>query len=199
MRRPCRKLFINSCFRLLMTGYAVLFFSSANAQSLNKNWKTELEQALTDYKKCKNETGDNPQKCSNVTGEVLKIVYNLNDFYSSQRSRYMVAKEIAEFLEDNTEWQLLGHAYEQDALEKAQELANTKRAVVAVLPDKGDAGHVSVILPGELASSGTWGFKVPNSTSFFVHDPQNSYVGKALSYAFTRNMIKDVLLFARSY
>ena len=80
----------------------------------------------------------------------------------------------------------------------AQELANNKTAVVAVYMKSDQDGHVSIILPGQLNPSGSWGFSVPNSASFFVNDPNKSYIGKGLSYAFTKSMLKDVVLFARN-
>lgn len=60
-------------------------------------------------------------------------------------------------------------------------------------------GLVSLILPGEMKPSGTWGSQVPNSASFSVHQPAKSYVGKGLSYSFERKMLKDVQLFSRNY
>ncbi len=195
-------------FRLpVFTTKAGLFFScifsflciSVSGQSINNNWQKELDQALTVYKQCSENDDNNSSKCANAAGEVLKTVYRLNDFYLKNDERYMVVKEVTDYLGNNNKWQLIGHAYEQNALDRAQELANKKHAVVAVFPGTSNDGHVSVILPGNTLASGTWGLKVPNSASFFVHDPQKSYVGKALSYAFTRGMIKDVLIFARNY
>ncbi len=195
-------------FRMLMSAikpglFFICIFSflsiSVTGQSVNNNWQKELDQALSAYKQCSESATEKETQCANAAGEVLKTVYRLNDFYLKSDERYMVVREVADYLGKDKKWELIGHAYEQNALDRAQELANKKHAVVAVFPGNTDDGHVSVILPGNTLASGTWGLKVPNSASFFVHAPQKSYVGKALSYAFTRGMIKDVLIFARNY
>lgn len=111
----------------------------------------------------------------------------------------MVVGEIAEYLESSSQWTLLGHAYEQEALNKAQNYANTRKAAVAVYLNEEGLGHVSFILPGDMNPSGSWGFNVPNSASFFMSTPQKSYVDKGLSYAFDRSLIKDVLIYGRNY
>lgn len=193
-------LFLKSISRYSICFIATFFMWSGVAfgQSLNSNWKKDLETNLKLYKDCKTANGE-AGDCTNQAGELLKTVYRINDFYAKEEDRYMVAKEIATYLDGNKNWKKLGHAYEQNALSQAQDLANGKKAVVAVYVDMKGDGHVSIVLPGELVTSGTWGFQVPNSTSFFVHDPEKSYVGKGLSYAFTPGMLKNVILYARSY
>lgn len=177
-----------------------LLFSllTVHGQSLNTQWQQELNNSLQQFKNCENVPVNGINPCNKFVGGMLKTVYNINDFYSQESGRYMRVSEIAEFLKDNQQWQLLGHAYEQQALDQAQNHANTKKAVVAVYLDTDNIGHVSLIIPGELKPSGSWGFNVPNSASFFLSQPENSYVGKGLSYAFKRNMIKEVLLYARN-
>ena len=110
----------------------------------------------------------------------------------------MTGTEITEFLENSSQWTKIGFAYTQQNLTKAQELANSGKAVVAIYIGEDNLGHVSIILPGELTTSGSWGLKVPNSASFFMNTPQQSYLNKPLSYAFTRNMIKNVIIYSRN-
>lgn len=171
---------------------------TAQGQGLNNQWKQDLNTSLQQFKSCDNIPVNGMNPCNKFVGGMLKTVYNVNDFYSKESGRYMRVSEIAAYLEGNTSWKLLGHAYEQEALDKAQKHANTKKAVVAVYMGTDDMGHVSLIIPGELKPSGSWGFNVPNSASFFLGQPENSYIGKGLSYAFKRNMIKQVLLYARN-
>jgi len=168
--------------------------SGVFAQNLNQNWNEELTNELAAFKQCK--PGDE-DPCSNSIGESFNIVYKVKDFYSSASGRYMTGTEIDNFLQSSSQWTKLGIGYDQAVLTKAQELANSKKAVLAVYMGEDNLGHVSIILPGELTTSGSWGLKVPNSASFFMNSPQRSYVNKALSYAFTRNMIKDVVLYSR--
>ena len=53
--------------------------------------------ALENYKNCKKSESDE-NSCGNYSGEVLKTIYRVNDFYSSENNRYMVANEMADFL-----------------------------------------------------------------------------------------------------
>ena len=164
------------------------------AQSLNSHWTSDLETELKEFTSC-----DDDMDCAEFSGKALQTVYKLNDFYQPQEKRFMQVAEIIAFLQDSKSWTMLGHAYQQDVLNQAQQHANSKKAVIAVYPGANGAGHVALILPGELQPSGSWGLSVPNSASFLTIDPAKSYVGKGLSYAFTKHHLKDVVIFARSY
>lgn len=166
------------------------------AQTLNASWKQDLQKALTEFVNCK-DAGNND--CGSLTGESLKKVYNINDFYSSSKKRYMAASEISSFVKENGKWSELGPSFDQSVLEAAQQNANNKKAVVAVYQDESGLGHVALIVPGQLTPSGSWGLKVPNTASFLASDPQRSFVEKGLSFAFTKSMMKDVVLYVRKY
>ncbi len=178
----------------------VLLVISANlfGQGINQNWSSELEKAVNDFKSCKSSSNSEVNPCSKFIGESVKTVYKVNDFYSDELGRYLTGTEIVTFLGSSTTWTKLGPVYEQANLDKAQELANSGKAVLAVYMGEDQLGHVSIILPGDLTASGSWGLKVPNSASFFMHSPQRSFLNKALSYAFTRNMIRNVTIFIRN-
>ena len=111
----------------------------------------------------------------------------------------MMVSEIASFVGESNQWTMLGHGYEQKALAEAQTNANAKKAVIAVYMNEAGAGHVALILPGDLQPSGSWGLNVPNSASFLLMEPQRSYVGKSLSYAFAKNHLRDVVIYTRNY
>ncbi len=111
----------------------------------------------------------------------------------------MTAGEIATFLKDNKQWSSLGHSYDQKVLADAQDRANAKKAVVAVYMNNEGLGHVVIITPGSLQRSGSWGLDVPNVASFFATQPDRSFVDKSLSFAFAKNMMKDVVIYARNY
>ncbi len=174
-------------------------FAASYGQSINNSWKQDLSEQLQEFKSCENAPVNGVNPCTAFVGDMLKTVYKINDFYSQSSGRHMLVSEIAKFLKETNKWELLGHAYEQQALDNAQSYANSKKAIVAVYLNKDNLGHVSLIIPGELKPSGSWGFNVPNSASFFLSTPENSYVGKGLSYAFTRSMLKEVLLYGRNY
>ena len=168
--------------------------AEVHGQSINNQWKRDLNNALEEFVKCR-ESG----VCSDFVGESLRRVYNINDFYSSAEKRYLRSSEISELIRKDDNWTLLGRSFEQSALEEAQKNANAKKAVVAVYMTESGLGHVVLIVPGSLTPSGSWGLKVPNAASFPAADPQKSFVDKGLSFAFTKNMMKDVFLYVRNY
>ena len=126
-------------------------------------------------------------------GESLKKIYKVNDFYSTKSGRYMTATEISSFLKESDKWKLIGPSYEQKTLASAQELANSGKAVVAVYVNSAGIGHMVVITPGQLQQSGSWGLNVPSVVSFFPSQPDKSFVDKGLSFAFGKNLMKDIL------
>jgi len=111
----------------------------------------------------------------------------------------MIANEISKFLSESDKWTLLGHSYEQKTLSTAQEFANSKKAVVAVYMNAAGIGHVVIITPGQLQRSGSWGLNVPNVASFFPSQPEKSFIDKGLSFAFGKNLMKDILVYGRNY
>lgn len=186
----------NSKFSLLIVLAA--FCTTVHAQTINPNWNQEVNTALQQFLAC--QSGSTQQaECSKFIGESLNLVYKVNDFYANKAGKYMTAGEISDFLNTSTKWKAIGQSYDQNALKKAQELANAKKAVVAVYRNADGVGHVALITPGELQASGSWGLSVPNAVSFFQKDPTKSFVGKGLSYAFTKVMMKDITLYAREY
>jgi hypothetical protein len=171
-----------------------LLLNSAHAQTLNPNWKQDLSAALQKFIDCR-ETSTDQAACNNFQG---KLVYKVNDFYSEKSGRYMTSNEIAKFLKESDRWNTLGPVYEQSTLNKAQEYANNKKAVVAVYQNASGIGHVVLITPGSLQPSGSWGLSVPNVASFFAPQPERSFIEKGLSFAFNKNLIKDVTIYVRN-
>lgn len=167
---------------------------NVSAQSLNVGVKNDLEQALVQFKNCSTSGGD----CSKFIGESVNKVYQINDFYNPTQKRYMTTSEIAAFLKTSKSWKNLGPGYDQQTLETAQDQANAKKAVVAVYMNEQGIGHVVVILPGALQNSGSWGLRVPNVASFFTTQPDKSFVDKSLAYAFSKVMMKDIVLYAHN-
>lgn len=182
--------------RMYVTLMLVTLFTSAYSQSLNTNWNQDLNTALKEFLACEG-TSQERAECVHFIGESLNTVYKINDF--SKSGKYMSTNEISDFIKNSAKWKSLGPSYDQATLTKAQELANAKKAVVAVFRNAEGVGHVVLITPGELQTSGSWGLRVPNSASFFPKDPSKSYVGKGLSFAFARVMMKDITLYAREY
>ncbi|TRX59899.1 hypothetical protein FNH22_07545 [Fulvivirga sp. M361] len=182
----------------LTTLLITLFFSTPFAQKINRNWNQDLQADMSAFKDCAN-VSDNGLSCNQYPGKSLSTVYGLKDFYSASKKRYLSVVEISEYLKTNAKWEELGHAYEPDVLQTAQERANKNRASVAIYINEEGEGHMVVIVPGELKPSGSWGLKVPASTSFFAKSPEKSYLTRGLSYAFPKNLIKNVFLYGRKY
>ena len=182
--------------RMYSTLLLFIIITSAHAQSLNSNWNNDLNSSLKDFLVCEGNSKERAE-CTHFIGESLNTVYKINDF--SKSGKYMTTNEIAEFVKSSPKWKTLGPSYDQTTLTKAQELANAKKAVIAVFRNTEGIGHVVIITPGELQTSGSWGLRVPNSASFFQMEPAKSYVGKGLSFAFARAMMKDITLYVREY
>lgn len=169
--------------------------NSAFAQNLNGAWKKDMTASLEEFLQCKVGAG----QCNDFMGESLNKIYKINDFYALKSSRYMVATEIAKFLKESDKWTSLGPSYNQKVLSTAQEHANAKKAVVAVYMNSAGVGHVVIVTPGQLQSSGSWGLNVPNVVSFFSTQPEKSFVDKGLSFAFGKNLMKDIIFYSRKY
>lgn len=170
--------------------------STLSAQSLNPSWEKDLSTSLDQFVKCSS-TAEG--KCSEAQGESLNIVYKVDDFFSAKQGRHMTVSEVSSFLKQSSTWTSIGPAYTQTTLVQAQQLANEKKAVVAVYQNAASVGHVVLIVPGELEPSGSWGLKVPAAASFFLPEPSRSFVNKGLSFAFTKSMLKDITLYVRKY
>jgi hypothetical protein len=173
--------------------------SALSAQSLNPNWKKELNTSLEEFKGCAPNNTGTPTNCTKLQGETLHTVYKVNDFFSQKAGRYMTVSEVAGFLKKNGSWTALGPAYLQETLTQAQQAANENKAVVAIYQNASAVGHVALVLPGELEPSGSWGLNVPNTASFFLPEPGRSFVAKGLSFAFTKIMLKDITFYVRKY
>ncbi len=175
------------------------FLSASHGQSLNSHWKRDLDHELAQFKGCENKAAEGIHSCNNFIGNMLPTVYQINDFYSKTLGRHMRVIEISDYLHSSNQWILLGRGYEQKALNEAQQYANAKKAVVAIYVDEAGIGNVSLILPGTLRPSGSWKLQVPNSASFFLSDPEKSYMDKGLSYSFERLLTKEVFIYGRKY
>jgi hypothetical protein len=178
--------------------FALFINAASHGQTLNNNWKQDLDSAMKEFLSCQATTDVN-SPCNKFLGESLNTVYRINDFYSQSLGRYMVAAEIAKYLKSSEQWSLLGPCYDQKTLTQAQEHANARKAVVAVYTTASGGGHIVLITPGALQSSGSWELSVPTATSFFLSQPDRSFINKGLSFAFGKILMKDILIYTRKY
>ena len=184
--------------KVYLTLSLLIVAAASFGQTLNENWRQDLAASLEEFLQCTNSKGEKYQ-CSGYIGESIAKVYKTNVFFSDKLSRYLHINEISTSLMENGQWTEIGRAYDQKALDEAQKQANARKAVIAVYTTPSGIGHIAVILPGKLQYSGSWGFNVPNAASFVFNDAEKSFVDKGLSYAFTKSMIKDVVLYSRKY
>lgn len=182
--------------RFCVTIVMLLAFSVSHGQTLSKTWKEDLASSLEEFLKC-TATETDRTMCASYIEKSLAAVYKLDALNLEASNNPTPASSLSNA--KGNHWSILGKGYEQGALESAQTFANENKAVIAVYKAPGGGiKHVALILPGNLQYSCTWGFNVPNSASFFITTPEKSYIGKGLSYAFAKNMIKDVTLFVRN-
>jgi hypothetical protein len=166
------------------------------AMSQTQNWEQTLNQSMNEFKSCM--SAEDKTVCQTYTAKAIKQVHKINDFYNATSKTDMSPFEIQEFIKESANWTLVGPAYKSETLVKAQELCNSGKVVLVVL--KGDSPadtHVSLVLPGDLQNSGSWAMRVPNVSAFFTHNPDNSFVNKSISYAYTKSMMLQLEVYSR--
>lgn len=84
----------------------------------------------------------------------------------------LLANDIIDLIAKHDQWSTM-------SLEKAQDLANGGSLIIACLKDT-PHGHVNVICPGKIKSSGRWG-QVPGVCNV----GKENFIGKSISYAFS--------------
>ena len=165
--------------------FCLLLLSASWSQDCKKTEYSADEQkyfndALTKFAACPLPLDS---QCRAALAQALEHVYSLKDF--GGESKYMTPTEIGKKVASDSNWAHVGSASDQNALKSAQDSANCGKPVIAVLSSEG-GGHVAIILPGSLSHSGKWKLDVPNSASFFTHDPSKSFAGKSLAYSFPK-------------
>ncbi|HWY98093.1 MAG TPA: hypothetical protein VNY36_03305 [Bacteroidia bacterium] len=149
--------------------------------SFTTDWKTDLGQMLTDFTACKNQSKG--AECKTYVAKALKKIYNINDFDATGKpGGFLDVNAVANYIKKDSKWKLLGDASGQDILKQAQDAANNNKAVVAMMVSDNGADHIAIIAPGSLTACGS--IKYPNSISFFINNPDKSYISKPLAYSF---------------
>src|SRR6187431_617940 len=98
--------FMRKCYLI----FSMLMIVSASfSQSLNENWKHDLEASLEEFINCTNTKGEKYQ-CSGYIGESIAKVYKTNAFFSDKLSRYLQINEISKSTVENGQWTPIGYA-----------------------------------------------------------------------------------------
>lgn len=171
-----RKLFF--CAACLMLSLSTALPQDCKKADYSADQQKYMDTALQKFAACQLPLDDS---CRAALAQALEHIYGVKDF--DNQSKYLTAVEITKKVAGDSNWEHVGSASDQNALKSAQSSANCGKAVVAVLASD-TGGHVAIILPGPLAHSGGWKLDVPNSASFFTHNPSKSFAGKPLSYSF---------------
>jgi hypothetical protein len=127
--------------------------------------------------------------CNWFVGQALVDFWGRHEFFFSPAGRYMTTYEIASLPDakwDGLGWNLLGTADSQDTLTSAEAAAAGGKAVIAV-----NNGHIALILPGGLISSG-WNLNVPRAAQLSIDHLQYAFVGCKLSLSFKKDVIATV-------
>lgn len=174
----------------------LLSILSTSVFAQTQTWKNSLNQTLSEFKSCMASEGK--LQCDGYTSQAIREVYNIKEFKNKADQSDMSPYEIQQYVSKSSDWVKLGPAYNSETLRKAQQLSNEGKPVIVVLEDESKSDvHVSVVLPGELQSSGSWGMKVPSVSAFFTHNPSNSFVDKSISYAYTKSMMLRLQVYAK--
>lgn len=175
----------------------LLFLIQLTALSQPTNWETTLNQALSDFKTCM--TTEDKVVCQTYTAKIINQFYSIPDFKNASSKNDMTPVEMQSFISTSSKWTKLGEAFQPDVFSKAQELCNAGKLVLVVLEGGNPAdAHVSLMLPGRLQTSGSWGMRVPNVAAFFTHKPDHSFVNKSISYAYTKGMLLQLAVYTRN-
>lgn len=182
--------------KTVFTILAVVFVQ-LTAQSQVKNWKDLLDKTFAEFKGCN--TSADKTICQSFTAKGVRSMYNINDFYAASSKTDMTPFEMLETISKSSKWTKLGMAYEGSVLSKAQDLSNAGKTVLVIYKGESPSDtHISIVLPGALQTSGSWGIKVPNVAAFFTHKPENSFVNKGLSYAYSKSMMLQLEVYSRN-
>jgi hypothetical protein len=171
-----KKLFlVGAC---LVLGLSPVLSQDCKKTEFNAEQQKYMDAAVQKFASCGLPLDDG---CRATLAQALQEIYGVKDFGSG--SKYMTPAEIGKKVAGDSSWEHIGSGSDQNALNTAQSSANCGKAVIAILSSD-TGGHVALILPGPISPSGSWKLDVPNSASFFTHNPRKSFSGKPLSYSF---------------
>jgi hypothetical protein len=137
--------------------------------------------------------------CNIFVGKGVKVVYGVDDFGSN--GGYLPADSIAVRLDRGAyaQWSAIGKMSDPATTASAVREAVKGHAVVAVWKsENGDHGHVALILPRDSVYSGADKRYYPCAAQFSLGSESSSWIGRGLRFAFDKDKVARVLLYARS-
>ena len=166
------------CVTGLLLGMGAALAQECKKTEYSSEQQQYMETAVKQQSLCQSKTD---ASCRSFLAQSVEHIYGIKDFGSD--ANFASAPEVGKRVSTDATWEHIGSASDPEVLKKAVSSANCGQAVLAVMTSDG-GGHVAMILPGAMSPSGGWKMEVPNSASFFMHNPAKSYTGKPLSFAF---------------
>ena len=149
---------------------------------LEKVEQQSVESLLNEYEDCL-ATASGKMDCKTFTAKAISSIIGVKELVD-ENGEYLEYHDIYEFVSNNNNWENLGDADDQDAADRAQQLANEGKAVIAINTED-EHKLVIIIIPGEQTSSSKWGVKVPNCAAFFPVNGPEPFINKTMNYAWS--------------
>lgn len=130
-----------------------------------KDWLSLLDAIHTAYSHPEYAPSEGVTHCNQFVNEVCTIL-GFREFDGK------VANEIVDLLNQHPKWSVI-------EMERCQELANGGSLVIAGIKEEVH-GHVNIISPGKVKSSGRWG-DVPSCANI----GKDNFIGKGINWAFS--------------
>lgn len=162
---------------------AALFLVQCGSLEEKTKNKVAIETLLEEFEACK-EASTERKKCKHFTAEAICKYNGISDF-ENEDGTYLDYDDLFEAITTSADWEFLGDANDQKALDDAQSLADRGFPVVCV-DAKGNNHFTVLIIEGEMSKSAKWGLNCPNSAAFFPLNSPESYINKTLNYAFKK-------------
>lgn len=133
---------------------------------------------------CKAATSGPRDVCRYLAAEALKELFGIEDFCPA--TPCMTGPEIeAAIRNDPQKWSVLGSGADQAVLDKARELADQGKAVVAG-HNAEDRSQVAIIMPGKAVPSGKWAMeRVPLGAAARSDAPERSIYAEGINWVFS--------------
>lgn len=165
----------------------------------NEDAKKLRVNQLSEFMAClPGDPANDRSPCNTFASQGLNKIWGYSDFGTDEKT-FLTANQIwAKVNSPGSKWLTLGAVSDVDNNLCAQSLANSGRAVLAVMkgPDGGH-GHIALVIPGEPQISTTWGILAANSASFFLDEPTKAYISQPLSFAFSKTVASEARFFYR--
>ncbi|MBL4625210.1 MAG: hypothetical protein JKY42_08745 [Flavobacteriales bacterium] len=160
----------------------ICLLSCGEGGSTEKHPKLSLEDIRQEFIACKSEATEK-HTCKEFVAKAINGNFEISDFnVPEKQGEYVDYDKIAAIVETSADWKKVGEATEQGAMDYVQKCANEGKPAIAISTKSG-AGNIAIIVKGEQVKSTSWGLNCPTVAIFFPNQPEKSFIGKTLNYA----------------